>query len=63
MTVSEQLQELTLSFERKEELLFEAKHKATIDPEEFSIEINALCEWYVREYRILKEEQCCEGIH
>ena len=63
MTVSEQLQELHADFDRKEELLFDAKHKGTIDPEEFNIEIHALCEWYITEYRRLKEEKCCEGVH
>lgn len=63
MTVSDQIKELRDSFERKEEILFDAKHKGNLAPEEFLIEMRSLCEWYVREYTILKEEKCCEGIH
>ena len=60
MSVKDQLKEIADLFDKKETILFDAKHKGTIDSAEFNIEINSLCEWYVQEYRRLKEEQCCE---
>ena len=60
MSVKDQLKEIADIFDKKESVLFDCQHKGTIDQKQFDIEINTLCEWYVNEYRRLKEEQCCE---